>query len=54
MIRRIIRISALMTAGRERGIRDLLAMDCGNSDEMHFGKQCERCASSIIGFVFRR
>ncbi len=53
MIRRIIRISAVMRAGRGREIRDLVAK--GGCGEMHFGKQCERCASSIIGgVVFRR
>ncbi len=55
MIRSIIRISAVMTTGRGRGIRDLLAMDRGKGGiEMHIGKQCERCVSSIIGVVFRR
>ena len=51
MIRRIIRISAVMRAGRGREIRDLVAK--GGCGEMHFGKQCERCASSIIGGVVR-
>jgi len=41
-----------MRAGRGRGIRDLLAVERGQGgSEMHFGKQCERCASSIIGGV---
>ncbi len=52
MIRRIIRISAVMRAGRGREIRDLVVKGCCGEGEMHFGKQCERCSSSIIRVLY--